>query len=222
MFYYNTDGEYIFRYKVEIDLEKIKQLREEIISKCSVVEHRNYESINVPKTEDFKYIKNYKQTKIGEKPAIDIYSEDQDIYSFDYDYYNYPVLVLLIDKLLLGDTTVIDDIKNPKEFDVEDIDFVISEYKNMIKELNEENDIFITVNKLNSKLKRLETYKQNKPLNKDRISVKKYYPKVFECIKLQLDYKIKLDLYLEMQNKIEILGDDNLKKVLKLNKGTIK
>ncbi len=202
MFFYCIENKYVVKYKISLDEIRLKNLRREIIENCSTIIHKKYETCNPPKDRyNYEKIRNYNQKKIGEYEYRD-YLDYDDIYLVEYFYYEHPTLVTLIEELLNGNTSVINEIKNPKLETINEEEIILNEQKEIIELLNnnKNNDITKQLNLLKENQKKLEDYKKRKELNQNQISSKKYYKEVFNCIMFEVVKKIELKKLIEIQN----------------------
>lgn len=209
MFFYCIENEYIIKYKLSLDEGKIKNLRKEIIENCSTIIHKKYETCNPPKDRyNYEKIRNYREKKIGVHEYRD-FLPDEDIYLVEYFYYEHPRLVTLIEELLKGNTSVINEIKNPKIENINEEEIILKEQKEIIEVLNnnKNNDISKQLYLLKENQKKLEDYKKRKELNQNQISEELYYDRVLNCITFEEISKIKLKHILEIQ---EFLLDSNI------------
>lgn len=218
MFFYSIENEYVVKYKISLDEIRLKNLRKEIIENCSTIIHKKYETCNPPKDRyNYEKIRNYNEKKIGEYEYRD-YLDVQDIYLVEYFYYEHPTLVRLIEELLKGNNSVINEIKNPKIENIDEEEIILKEQKEIIELLNnnKNNDISKQLYLLKENQKKLEDYNKRKELNQNQISPKKYYKEVFDCITFEEISKIKLKHILEIQ---EFLLDSNIETIdLECNK----
>jgi len=195
------DGELI-KYEVELDEERLIELKKIIINECGRIEHKSYDGTNGPSRFDYLHIKNYFEKRIGRTETNDdLTNPPQDIYHFDYDYYHDTELVSIIDKLLNGETNVIFNLmyKIGGQQPLEYLEQLEQEIKNKIIELHKQMPtadnmgivkIADRIQDLSSQLKKIE---KNKELNKDRKSDLEYYSDVLECVKLEEVARIEVD-----------------------------
>ncbi len=108
MIYFKKNDKEIKKYEVSFDRKKVEKLKKEIIDKCSLIEHKEYESDYAPY--DYTYIKNFAEpVAVGE---MEYDTEIRTVYLYSYDLIIPPQLVKLIDRLLNGSESALDDIKN--------------------------------------------------------------------------------------------------------------
>lgn len=208
MVYYKDEGDYIYKYDVPYDEDALNALRKNIIDKCSLIEHVEYESDYDPVFNVFDAtIKNFKSQSTGK--IKEYFEEDRIIYHYSYDRYNHPYLVKLIDEFMSGDTRSLAKIINYDSSKEVNIDEKIKKAENDIKSTNIDN--------LRDKLDELDSLKSLKNLNSKRESTDEYYKKLLSFIHFDLISAIKKeDLYKVM----EFLGLDS--NINELNKKYIK
>lgn len=194
MYYIEQIDNQLIKYEVELDVEKLKELKKQIINDCGRIEHKSYDGTSDSSEFDYLHVANYSKKKIGcHEPNDDLFYSSQDIYHFDYDYYHDTELVSIIDKLLNGETNVIFNLmyKIVGQQPLEYLEQLEQEVKNKIVELNKEmttadNMVIVKIadriKNLSSQLKEIE---KNKELNKNRKSDLEYYSDVLECVKLE-------------------------------------
>ena len=181
MYYFKETNENIEKYEVLYDKEVINKLKMEIINNCSRIVHHAYIGTrNLYHEGNYKII-NYESKRV----AVNEYNDGpaEDIYRFSYDKYEYPYLVNLIDKLLVGNSDVIEEIFNP-DFDKER-DLSFSKLIELIsKEIDEINNVE-TERKI-EKLNELEQLLASADLNKNQVSVNSYYLELQKLITMNL------------------------------------
>lgn len=197
MLYFKINNNKIEKYQVIFDKEKIAKLKEKIITNCSLIEHKEYESVSNPNFNDDSIIKNFQRKTIGEK---EYFEETKDIYHFSYDEYIPPYLVKLIDRLLKNDSKVIEEILN----------YQISEVS-IDERINLANQEFMKIDAENiaekkAKLKELENLLKLKELNKNQQPINLYY---IQLIKL-MNFKFIDEMSLDKINKVELFLERKL------------
>ena len=114
MYYFQYEEKQIYKWEVSFDVQKVRALRDQIVDECSQITHVE------GAREDylFPYTCNYALKNKGE---IRNCSQDKNhghwpgpphtylVFPTSYDQYMYPKLVLLIDRLLQGDTSVLQE-----------------------------------------------------------------------------------------------------------------
>lgn len=227
MHYYDIEDFGIVKYEVELNINKLNLLKNQIINDCSEIVHKSYETTNISKYLECPYIKNYLVQKTGKRDK-----NNDNVYLVSYDLYNVPYLFALINELLNGNTSVINEIKNYKEcFFVGDLE-ISDTYNNLLNELNSIEDIKIygAEENIEDKIKRKNLLKQLEELltnheTKKRISydtekLNKYRFLVLNCINLKLINKISLEKIIEVRSFFEDYTQneisENLQKVLSM------
>ena len=180
MYFYEYNNGRIDKFLVNIDEEKLENLRNEIINNCSEIIHRDITGIKGPNYFDYLKIRNYSEKRIGVKENS--FYADEIVYRFTYDEYIYPYLILLIEKLKQGETRVIGEIRNP------DLSKEKTSYDQRIIELSKELDNIDNLNIIEkrNKLDELEKLIEIAKLNENQKSVYIYYLKVQQLIALEL------------------------------------
>jgi len=218
MLYFRKDDDVIEKYQVNFDKEEIENLKEEIIDKCSFIEHNEYKSDYSPRFTD-KIIRNFTYTPTGEEKEY--FEEIRDIYLYSYDEYKPPYLVELINKLLNGNSKVIDKILNydiSNQLTIDDkINCVNQEFNKIASE-----DII----KKKEKLKELEDLLKAKELNKEQQSIDVYYNQLLRLIKFEFVDSISISelsmvetfLEIKLSSKVEISNFKNKTFVKSLKK----
>lgn len=178
MLYFRKNNKVIEKYLISFDKEKIEKLKNEIINKCSFINHIEYESEILP-TFTNKIIRNYIDIPTGEVKMY--FEETKDIYRFSYDEYEPPYLVELINQLLDGNLSAIDKI----------LRYDISSKSNIDDRINLANIEFNNINLENialrkAKLEELDKLYKLKELNKDQQSVELYYNQLIGLISFNL------------------------------------
>lgn len=229
MYYFRKEEHFIVKYSVMIDEEKLKKLRWEVIDKCSLIIHKCYKTTHRPNEFDYAHIRNYKEKKVGVIEYNDFYSMPEDQYLVEYDYYEHSPLVSLIDCLLEGKISVIEDIEKLQESNIqtqiqkEELDLV-KQQNEIINNLNsvEVSDRAKYIEILNLSQKKLNDFQKKKELNKNQIPEIIYCSKVLECIKLTKIGIIELTKVLELQRffseSTEKNCDIETNKMLKMSK----
>ena len=198
MIIFVRDGEYIFKYEVIVDKEKLEKLKYEVIEKCSIMEHKDYESTRLPTMYgilDYLKYRNYKDIKVGTVEYNDFYSMPETLYRITYDLYHFPYLLELIEKLLNDDRTIIEEIFTiNRKKELVSLDIRIKKLNGIIEKIDN-----INADKKIELLKELSDLLKQKELNKNQENIDKYYIKVRKLITFK---------------KIDILNYSELKRVL--------
>ena len=224
MIYFRKNDEVIEKYQVNFDKKEIEKLKNQIINKCSFIQHKEYESY-CDYSPKFLYditIRNFTYAATGKKHEC--FEETRDIYRYSYDEYKPPYLVSLMDQLLNGNSEAIDGILSYDISTKLNIDDRIK-FKN--KEFNEiapEN-----INKKKEKLKELEDLLKEKELNKNQQSIDLYYSQLMELIKFNLIDSLpiseldRIESFLEinLSSKVEKISDSNGNSFIKSLKNNV-
>ena len=223
MYFFDLDETIVVKYEVEINNEKLKKLKKEIIKKCSMIEHKSYETINPLSQFNFYYMKNYKKEKTNKKD----FETKKDIYLISYDLYNPPYLVTLIDELLLGNTSVINDIKNYHESFSINEPSINDKYKKLLDLLYDPDYVKIYGVPENQEEKRnrvkllkemedlLTNYKNKKINNSKEKNIDDYRIEVLDCITMKQIETISLESLVKIQRFFDKSNEKSLNKTLK-------
>ena len=224
MYYYKKKGKDIIKYEVKIDIEKLNKIRFQIINNCSHIQHiktRVTDSCK-PKEWDYEHIRNYHEKYEGRIEYNDFYSMPEDQYLVEYDYYTHPPLIQLIDNLLNGDTSSIEQIEKMKDENIDKEKEILDEQQNIInklntmKEKNKQDQIYL----LNQSQEKLLEYYKEKELNRNQVPCIRYKRQVLSCIELKeieiIPYKTVLEVMRFLACCSSKKMDSNLNKVLKL------
>lgn len=194
MYYIEQEGNYLVKYDIYIEIEKIIELKREIIEECSEIEHYSYDSVFVLHYKDDLYIRNFQQSYIGAT-----FNDLRDKYHFEYDKYEEPELVKIIDSLLGNNGTVISKLKKPVQPKTKK-----HQKENELKQ--EINDILsidineLDITKIDELKEEIQKYQEYVKLNANRKSELEYYPKVLECIKLTEINRIDKNILMEAES----------------------
>lgn len=183
MYYLSFKNKELLGYKINIDEEKLKELREEIIEKCSIVIFTIKEVEKPLDWENDEHIRNYKQVKVDMDKNID---ERNDYYIVQYDYYQFPDLVNYVDMLLNNDIKAISLIKSIPE-NIYQLERKLNKQKQLIfQKSKEENanmlELIDELFKIDTQL--AECYK-NKTLTQKQLLEISFKKKVLECIQIE-------------------------------------
>ena len=184
MYYYLQEKNEIKKYKINIDINKLEELRTEIINNCSYLFHREYRSTILPHNKDFKRIKNYTYKKIGVREYTD--GPDEDLYLISYDEVEYPTLVSLIDRLLKNDFSVLNEIYLDEEEKQNLFDKKIKDIENEIAVLTSKREYL----KVKEKISEMENIILESKKNSER---RQYYERVKNLISFELIDTIRIE-----------------------------
>lgn len=158
MYYYKAKENLVYKYEVVLDNETLDKIKDEIIDKCSVIEHVKIREKWHP-FHDRDEIKNFKSTYIPNKFQKFEQNLESREYDIEYDFYNFPKIIFLIRLLLQGYTNSIQKIENYTD------------------------NITDRINKIKAKRREDEHYLIDK-LNENQISANIYCKKILDCITL--------------------------------------
>ena len=223
MYYYKMEKdanneEYINKYKIIIDKEKLNKLRWEVIENCSNIIHKSYRTTETP-IYDKEHFRNYKEKKDGVFEYID--APDEDAYLVEYDYLEHSILVKYIDNLLNDNYETIHTIKNYNKSFKDNSKDLKKEAEDLANEIS-----LIAINNLDINLE--EYINKLNILNKnihEQENIKKKYKtenlyknKILSCIsyKFVCSYKVSsLNINLERINKLKSELNNELKQLKK-------
>jgi len=108
MLYFLKEKDKIIKYHIEYDVDKILQIRQDIIDNCSYIRHFNYISTD-------KHIDNVDRIRNLKIDLCNIKTKDKhgnlvDTFHIEYDLYTYPIWIEIIDHFLKGNSETINDI----------------------------------------------------------------------------------------------------------------
>ncbi len=182
MIYFKKNDEYLEKYEVTYDKEKVEQLKTRIIFECSRVEHREYCSDYGSCIRDEKLVKNFKAVLVGKK---EYWEETRNVYKYIYDEYVPSDLVKYIDELLNDFSSSIDKIFNYDFKNDKSIDDLINEA--MIKFNNMDQEDVIDKQQ---HLKYLDNLLESKRINSTQKDIRPYYQELISLIGFELVDKI--------------------------------
>lgn len=202
---YNNENGTMIEYEVIINHEKLKQIREQIISDCSfIIKRKKIASMSFGWAYYGETVKNIKRGKVFFE-----YSEDPDksIYEYTYDDYIFPEIIKKIDKVLGGDEQQIQYLFETS--DLSNIDIDINKYhdvehlkkiKRLIEEYIKNNNI-----KLFEDAQELMNKYEWAVVCNPKKSVKEYYSKLQECFIFEKRREITAADFLNIKN---LFGED--------------
>ena len=210
MVYLKRNNDVAEKYKVDFDKERIEKLKNEIVNKCSFIEHKEYESDSYISI-DVNTVKNFMCNLIGKK---EYFEEVRDVYFYQYDEYNPPYLVELINRLLKDDSSAIEEILNydiSHELSIDDKIALVN--KEFIKIDSKD------ITKRKEKLKEIERLLKVQELNKDQQNIEFYYDQLIGLINFDLLDSIsiskisRVESFLEIKLNDKLIASDSLDKV---------
>lgn len=198
MEYIVIDNDKIKKYIVSFNNEDIINLKNKVVDECSEIKHEIFEDNYYPfaiKSEDFEY-RNIKSLSITN------YHNDNDYrFKYEFDKYIYPYLVKIINSLLNGDNTSIEDIfkyKGLYDFYVNDVDDKIDILSDEL--MDEEKDIDEKLN-ITDQIKDLLLRKKAMLLNG---KTKLYYDELQQLLSFKLVDEIDLVNYEKVKDMLNI------------------
>ncbi len=206
MYYFEVKDNQVIKYSLTLDEAKLKELRQEIIKRCSrITHHCHYANKDFPVTEQMK---NISWITSGVREFDDTSLEEH--YSIEYDFYHYPLLVSLIDKVLTYDIKAVEQIKQLKDAPTQEEE-LLKEQKLLLLSLsgNQEEDN-LAFKKLQDKI---NAYYEAKELNRNQVSDISYQEQVLSCIHVKKVKVLPLDMVLEVQ---DFLSEQTLSKEEKI------
>lgn len=154
--------------------EELMRIRFEVIERCSEVIHHDYEATNGPNVSNPFKIRNYIHFPVSSKSH-----HEGKMYRFVYEEYRFPYLVKIIDKLLRGNYSVIEELENV------DLSKELVPFEEKIELLSRELDSIPNKNirEKREKLNELEYYLIQSEYNKRQVSVIPYYQMVLDAVR---------------------------------------
>ena len=111
-YYYVIEGKNINKYLVKFNVDELKKLRKEIIDNCSNIVHVGYRVVDEFDDFDTEHIRRYVSYRLGGMTYKNFYYGGSAGAYVEYDYYEYSKLVLILDNLLNGNMSCLDDLFN--------------------------------------------------------------------------------------------------------------
>ena len=216
MYYYCQNGENFEKWLISFDEEKLAELREKVLDKCSYITHE----------EKDVYYTNPDMMNYREGCVRNVETRVNDGYSkhYSFDLYHPKLLVDIIDALLKGKPSAIDDLENPRpteeKFDFEKVLAAKSSEIDAIPNADTERKM--------EALREYQKIKSEAKLNENQVSALNYYPLVQSLITREFVANIQIEEILKITNffakNVNILGlcldikdKNNLKLYLKPN-----
>lgn len=178
MIYFKKNNEYIEKYEVTFDKEKVEELKDRIISDCSLIKHVEFCSEYGAGIKDERLVKNFRREYVGEK---DCDYEVRTIYKYNFDQYVPSNLVYYISSLLDGYATSIDEIYGYDFKNDKSIDELINDAMNKFNTID--------INKTYEKqkvLKEIDNLLESKRLNGGQKDIRPYYDELLSLIHFEL------------------------------------
>ena len=178
----------IKKYNVEVDKEKLNELRNKIILNCSYLTHfeRKLREDDVPNEDDYLTYRNLKKQFIGIVETRDFFSSGwENLYKVAYDMATFPEVIKLIDEVMndkYNNILVLINYKEPK-----------------VKHEKQKTNINISsieeARNAKDKIDEIINTFYNQKLNENRVSVNNYMNEVKSCIKLILVDELDFESY---------------------------
>ena len=111
-FYYVIEDKNINKYLVNFDVDRLKELRREIIDNCSNIVHVAYRTVEELDDFDNEHIRRYGSYRLGGMNYRNFYYGASIGAYVEYDYYEYSKLVEILDNLLKGNMNCLDELFN--------------------------------------------------------------------------------------------------------------
>lgn len=212
LIYYLVNGEYVEKYKINIDEEELKKIKLESIYKCGKKSKVSYNS-----TRFFKnniYYTDFKQTEMGWREYND--GPDERLYNYSYIEYEPTYLSKLIDNIISSRSK--GSLKELFQMDLS------KEFCGFQKEINELLNKASNINDIDYKnkinvLNKLKTIYEKQEFNNDRQDISIYYKKAFLCFSYELIDKISLEecnKVINFINGIPFTNDKDCDLILKM------
>lgn len=199
MIYFKRNNEYLEKYKVSYDKEKIEELKERIIWDCSKIEHVSFCSDYGAGIKDERLVKNFSSVYVGEK---EYWEETRSIYRYTFDQYVPSELVRYIDGLLNGVSSSIDMIFNYDFKNDKSIDELIEEAMISFNSIDPEK-----VYDKQQQLKYIDKLLESKKVGANQKDIRPYYQELIGLIHLELTDKI---LISEIDRVFSFLEEEQL------------
>lgn len=135
MYYYSVDENEILKYEVSFDLEKVKELQENLFRDCSVERAGSYLCYGIPRRNPLTIYKKFEYEQVD---VQDDFYGDRNIYQVDYVEIVKPKLYNLIDNIVAGNVEALKDVvmyvaKKPEDENVRDINYYYYTLQRMFK-----------------------------------------------------------------------------------------
>lgn len=184
MIYFKKNNEYIEKYEVTFDKEKVEELKERIIWDCSKIKHVSFCSDYGAGIKDRRLVKNFSSVLVGEK---EYWEETRSVYRYTFDQYVPSELVNYIDGLLNGFSSSIDMILNYDFKNDKSIDELIEEAMIRFNSINPEK-----VYDKQEQLKYIDNLLESKKVGANQKDIRPYYQELIGLIHFELIDKINI------------------------------
>ncbi|MBO4245842.1 MAG: hypothetical protein J5892_03805 [Bacilli bacterium] len=194
----SLENESLVKYHVSFDENKLDELRNEIINKCSIKEFYSYEDTIIPTSLDL-FIKPYNVVQIGN---VERNGKFTPLYKIDCYRIEYPDIIMIIDRIKKEDRTAISDLLNYEDtIKINYEEELVDLFKKLSQTENESKRIDI-LNEIESKRALIE-------LNKDYVKASTYVPKIYELLVFNKVGKIQ---YTQLKKVQEFIESDEIEK----------
>lgn len=180
--YFKKNNEYLEKFEVTYDKEKIEELKERIIWDCSKIKHVSFCSDYGAGIKDKRLVKNFSSVLVGEK---EYWEETRSIYRYTFDQYVPSELVKYIDGLLNGFSSSIDMIFNYDFKNDKSIDELIEEAMIKFNSIDPEK-----VYDKQQQLKYIDNLLESKKIGVNQKDIRPYYQELIGLIHFKLIDKI--------------------------------
>ena len=209
MYVYEKNDESIKKYEVFYDREKLEDLKDRVISNCSLTKHIKTNTTN---PYSIKGSLNYEIRNLTYKqnPSIDRFDHFEDDYDVEYDKVIYPNLVGIIYSFLRNEVSAIKDLK---DYEVENLtDSIAIKIELLNDAINTISNTEFSLKK--KKLDELEELVNEAELNENKESTEIYFEELKSLITAQFIDEIDLDT---LDHAAEFLGSSKIQAHDKLN-----
>lgn len=205
MYYFEKNGNYLYKYKVNVDKNKLLELRREIIDNCSEISNEEVISEKEP-----SHLENGFERRC-------IFKENESN-KYSYLVYKYPYLVELIDRLLNNDNFAFQELNTLNVEKIRDINKFKKE--KLLNDLEHIDDLDPD-NKV-KKYHELKELQKSIKLNENQKSIIPYYEEVKSLLKPKLIGCFLYDEILRFVNFLELDVNKLFVNVIEEDKNTLK
>lgn len=205
--YFEKTETSVIKYRVEIDIEALKELRETIITNCSIRRKKEIKNTNRIVLFSLRYEcqkgKNRAITYqvVGEQEYFD--GPNEDILDIQYVEYTFPPIITYIDEVLKGNQTNLDLLLHPtmpeQQKQKDDTEALQRLQTINLSGIHDAQDIEATIQELQEIQENMIALKEHQELNKNIIPASAYFNAIRECIHLIKIDEIDLETYTRME-----------------------
>jgi len=201
MVFFIKEGDQYVKYSATFDEEKVRALRTKIIDDCSSILIETERGSDFPPVKDPLKIRNLRKVRsLGMQTNED--GEEVEFFEFRYLHYEFPPLVYLIDRLLEGDSTALDEIDAySNKIERVDYDKEIQRLCSVIDSLDNVTDTYEKIGCLDV----LDNLKFLASLNRNQLSDEAYLPMLKDLISITQIGTISVS---EMDNVLSFLDSN--------------